>query len=110
MVALKFNNHKKVDRQILALTFFLDQCLIPNNWYTLFCLELNNMEDVTSDLTLGRVICGNPSRALLSRNKQTDVLAKPTTDLKLFPQACNLYNILLFVYLNFCELDRLFVP
>ncbi|KAL5006508.1 hypothetical protein ScPMuIL_015314 [Solemya velum] len=50
--------------------------------------EPNNMEDVTSDLTLGRVICGNPSRALLSRNKQTETSGKASMDFRLFPQAC----------------------
>ncbi|OWF50675.1 leucine-rich repeat-containing protein 56-like isoform X1 [Mizuhopecten yessoensis] len=43
-------------------------------------------EEASSDLTLGKVICGNPSKALLSRRRITGPENKEATAPKMFPQ------------------------
>ncbi|XP_060074287.1 leucine-rich repeat-containing protein 56-like [Ylistrum balloti] len=43
-------------------------------------------EEASSDLTLGNVICGNPSKALLSRRRITGPDNKESTAPKMFPQ------------------------
>lgn len=43
-------------------------------------------EEASSDLTLGKVICGNPGKALLSRRRITGPDNKESTAPKMFPQ------------------------